>query len=121
LSKVTLAEFRTTLAKKPPKVGFLTAEVYHRNWPGGGGLGDLARNMMKQAADEDLPLIYVSTAYRYKQLQQFTPDYWQNERHVDIRIDENPNLVKLENKVHVYIQGKDIPLSAYGGIMRGRN
>ncbi len=106
----------------PRRIAFHTAEIYGTDKrPGGGGLGVLSSDWLQQCADQSLPIVGVSIVHKYLQHQKFDSNFFQHENYVDSGIDKNPFLTKLDKTINVNIQGREIPVSLYGQLLKGKN
>ncbi len=77
-----------------------------------GGLGVLAGDTLKSAADLALPMVAVSLLYRKGYFrQEITPEGWQQEHEVDWNPADFMEL--LPNKVKVRMEGRDVWIQAW--------
>ncbi len=121
LNKASFMNSLRSLNAAPRRVAFHTAEIYGNDKrPGGGGLGVLSGDWMQQCADQSLPIVAVTIAHRHFQHQEFDANFVQQDRFADSDIDGNPALVNLNRSIKLNIQGRDIPVSLYGQILKGR-
>jgi starch phosphorylase len=130
-NRLTLPVFKEALynarqCRKPGVTAFFTAEAYGTDRrPGGGGLGTLSWDNMQGCADMGINMVLVSIAHRmlHKQtfiVDQFKRPYWQDDVFVDARLCDNPNLVKLDQKLHMRLQGREVPTTMFGTLIEGR-
>ena len=72
-----------------------------------GGLGLLAGDILKSAADLGIPTVGITLLYRKGYFEQtFNPEHWQTEKPVSWHPEQE--LSQLPNEVSVTIQGHDI-------------
>ncbi len=122
LNKASFMNSLRALNSAPRRVAFHTAEIYGNDKrPGGGGLGVLSGDWLQECADQSLPIVAVSIAHSKFQHQTFTPDLVQSDVFDDSGIKENPYIVDLGRKIDVDMQGRKLPVSLYGQILKGKN
>ena len=101
-------------------VAFHTMEIYGRDGrPGGGGLGTLSKDWLRECADQGLPVVGVTLAHRHLQRQQFK-ELWQHDKFVDAKLEKNPEIAQLGQQVRVEVQGRDIPIDIWGKLIEGK-
>src|SRR6185503_7835037 len=77
-----------------------------------GGLGILAGDTLKSAADLGLPMVAVSLMYRKGFFrQEITPEGWQVEHPVEWNPADHMEL--LPNRVRVRLEGRDVYIQAW--------
>ena len=100
---------------------FFSMEVYGRDGrPGGGGLGTLSKDWLRECSDQGLPIVGVTIAHRTLHQQKFS-DLWQNDKSVSAKLQDNPELTKLGQQVRLNIQGREMPVDIWGELIEGRN
>jgi starch phosphorylase len=97
---------------------FFTAEIYDGR-VGGGGLGTLSADWLKESADQGLPVVGISFAY-HKIIHQKFINFWQHENFVEVKLEEEQERIKLPKPIVLNLQGKEIPISVWARLIQGR-
>ncbi|MEE4253092.1 MAG: alpha-glucan family phosphorylase [Desulfuromusa sp.] len=106
--------YSTKLYIQDQRIAYFTMEIgLSADMPTySGGLGVLAGDTIKTAADLKIPIVAVSLIYRKGYFkQQFTADGWQEE--VDINWDPARHMELLPRKAIVSIESRDVKIQAW--------
>lgn len=82
-----------------------------------GGLGVLAGDTLKSAADLELPLVGISLLYRQGYFRQHLEDGWQQEK--PVQWDPSQKMQPAKERVSLKLEGREVHLAAWYYPVRG--